>query len=206
MRHWQNLNERNREGKRRYWLHGRTWVGDWSIEWCLPSWAPSLSLDFKMPGLKPAGAHICGGPFGLYLSNTRRHESGGVRGIDFSWHSGAFWWALWSREMEWRATDPWWVRTHSFHPVDFLLGRMKHKHEVLSEYKEVLVPMPEGCYKTEMREERRTWTRPRWPWRPFTREQQYIEIKIDGGIPFEGKGENSWDCGEDGLWGCSSST
>jgi len=203
---WQNLNEPNREGKKRYWLHGRTWVSDWSIEWCLPHWAPGVAVSFRMPGVKLAGAHACGGPIGIYLHNQRHQDIGGIRSAKLYWFAGTFYWSLWDRQFESRKEDPWWVRTHSFNPADFLLGRMKHEHEILSEYREVLVPMPEGCYKTKMREERRTWTRPRFPWWPFTHQQQYIEIEIEGGIPFEGKGENSWDCGEDGLWGCSSST
>jgi hypothetical protein len=31
----------------------------------------------------------------------------------------------------------------------------------------------------------------------------YCDVEIPGGIPFNGKGENSWDCGTDGLFGSS---
>jgi hypothetical protein len=33
-----------------------------------------------------------------------------------------------------------------------------------------------------------------------------VDLDIPGGIPHEGKGENSWDCGMDGLFGCSGAT
>ena len=202
--HWQNLNDPDSEGRRRRWLHGRTWVGGWSIEWCLPD-SFALSLTFQMPGLHFAGAHLSLCLFGLYLSHSRR-DFGGIRRVNFSWHDGTLRFTPWSREMEWRATDPWWVKGLSFNPSDFLLGKQRHAHTVHGDYQDVLIPMPEGCYPARMRPEERTWKRPRWPWWPFTVRHLYMEIELPGGIPFEGKGENSWDCGEDGLWGCSSSS
>jgi hypothetical protein len=33
-----------------------------------------------------------------------------------------------------------------------------------------------------------------------------VKLDIPGGIPHNGKGENSWDCGDDGLWGCGGDT
>ena len=201
--HWQNLNEPNREGKRSHWLNGRAWLGGWCLQWVLPSWAPSFALAFKMPERRVVGGHLCGGPLGLYLSN-RDEEAGGIRRISLYWHEGTLRFTPWAREMEWRATDPWWVKGLSFTLMDFLLGRMEHEHVVHEEWTETVIPMPEGSYPAKIRREERTWKRPRWPWKPFTKVSKYVEIELPGGVPFEGKGENSWDCGEDGLWGCSS--
>lgn len=36
--------------------------------------------------------------------------------------------------------------------------------------------------------------------------RRYIDLTVEGGIPIEGKGENSWDCGMDGLFGCGGSS
>jgi hypothetical protein len=59
--------------------------------------------------------------------------------------------------------------------------------------------MPEGCYAAKMKKTRSVWKRPRLPWNSFDRLD--ADIRIEGGIPFQGKGENDYDCGDDGLWG-----
>lgn len=65
-------------------------------------------------------------------------------------------------------------------------------------YVEIMVPMPEGNYPASVTLERSTWGRKRWPW---GRKVQYsTDLEIPGGIPHPGKGENSWDCGDDGLY------
>lgn len=204
--HWQNLNDPDREGNKRHWLHGRAWFGNWCVEWCLPSWQPSFSIAIKMPERQLAGFHACAGLLGLFLSHQWRQDCGGIRRIDFYWINGKLKFTPWSREWEWRSTDPWYVKGVSFNPADFLLGRMRHEHTIHEDWIETSVPMPEGSYPAKLRREERSWTRPRWPWWPFRIVQKYIEVELPGGIPFEGKGENSWDCGEDGLWGCSSSS
>ena len=57
--------------------------------------------------------------------------------------------------------------------------------------------MPEGEYDATYKVERRTWKRPRWF--PLVKESIYFEIPI--GLPHEGKGENSWDCGMTAITG-----
>ena len=73
------------------------------------------------------------------------------------------------------------------------------------------VPMPEGNYAASWEKKRRTWRYKRWPGRLIDivrgpRVRDYVTLDIAGGIPFEGKGENSWDCGMDGLFGCGGRT
>jgi hypothetical protein len=200
--HWQNVNDPDREGRRRKWFHARAWLWGWCLEVVAPD-TFRICLAFKMPERRLASVFACLG-VGLYLSRRDDHHSDGIRRFSLYWFEGTLCFTPWAREMEWRATDPWWVKGATFNPTDFLLGKRNHEHIIHSEYEPVLVPMPEGCYVAQMRREERRWTRPRWPWWPSKIVQKYIEISIDGGIPFEGKGENSYDCGEDGLWGCSS--
>lgn len=99
--------------------------------------------------------------------------------------------------MEWHSKDPKWKRF----TLDFkrlLMGRMKCE-TVEGETTDAFVPMPEGSYPAKITKETRTWRRTRVPfWRKVRVD---YSISIDGGIPFMGKGENSWDCGDDGLWG-----
>lgn len=75
-------------------------------------------------------------------------------------------------------------------------GRSKCNTEVL-ETGDTEVIMPEGIYPATYTIERRTWTYPRW----FSKQRDSIEIKVltPGGIPHEGKGESSYDCGMDGT-------
>jgi hypothetical protein len=81
-----------------------------------------------------------------------------------------------------------------------LLGQMQHRLEVISDWEPVEVPLPERCYSGQFRVVQRTWWRPRWP-RKLVRRSG--EIRMDVGAPFPGKGENSWDCGEDAIMGMS---
>lgn len=118
-----------------------------------------------------------------------------TRVFQLAWHDGTLWSAIWEKSGHWSRSDPWWM-SNNFNPKDFFLGRQKHSSEVLEE-KRTTVPMPEGSYPATVKLERATWKRPRWP-RPFIRYS--TDIKPDHFIPVPGKGENSWDCGDDGVW------
>lgn len=86
------------------------------------------------------------------------------------------------------------------HPIDRLLGKMQHSKEILESNIPVQVPMPEGIYNGVVQLTRDIWKRPRWPFKTVT---YYSEIKVPGGVPFPGKGENSYDCGEDAIMSTS---
>lgn len=104
----------------------------------------------------------------------------------------------WGKTMEWGARDPWWVRGLRLDLKQFVLGRQDCAVETLRSDIPVVIPMPEGNYRGIARVERRTWTRPRWF--GFSRVSTWIDVP--NGVPHSGKGENSWDCGDDGIWGC----
>lgn len=112
-------------------------------------------------------------------------------------HDWAIWWSVLKFDWGWSSSMPWWV-DGSLHPGR-LLGRHIYEMEVL-EQRQVLVPMPEGPYPAEA--ELRIGIRGRrlWPWKHRTKE---YELTLKQGIPFSGKGENSWDCGEDAVFGRS---
>jgi hypothetical protein len=69
-----------------------------------------------------------------------------------------------------------------------------------AETSQVEVLMPEGRYPATVTVERWRWKRPRWPW---ARWYWRASIDIPGGIGVAGKGENSWDCGDDATFGCT---
>lgn len=60
----------------------------------------------------------------------------------------------------------------------------------------VLIPMPEKTYKGHAVLADWTWHYPRW----FSKTIRRCEIGVPGGIPHPGKGENSWDCGDDATF------
>lgn len=73
------------------------------------------------------------------------------------------------------------------------------------------VPLPEGNYPATWTEQVRTWRHVRFPgtWRDAIlgcQVRRSVKLDIPGGIPVEGKGENSWDCGMDGIFGTSGDT
>lgn len=124
------------------------------------------------------------------------------REINVYWFEGALWWRFWTDPMGgWSSSWPWWRRKlqqGSFHPVDFLLGSTKLTEREISR-QDVLIPMPERSYQATVIIEERTWRRPRWPF-PWHRHLGADVKMYQDPIPHPGKGENSWDCGEDAAY------
>lgn len=124
-------------------------------------------------------------------------------GIGF--HDQTIWFAIWNWDAGWDHRQPKWMN-FNFCPVDFLLGKTIYTSKSLTDFpKRKRVLMPEGLYPVDVTLTEDTWKRPRWPWPHVVRRAQ-IECPIP--IPTPGKGENSWDCGEDATYGltCPAST
>ena len=214
---WQNLND---SGKA--WAHGRLWLrrsGEWwrqrfgtlQLEWHLPcshiGWGVTIGggdggrdfgVTFAIPPLVT-----------LYLTFDNAFarqvfewhvDRGSDRQISVSFHSHGMWYQVWVGSMaSWSRSYPWcrwWRQGH----VDFarLLGKEHYTTETLQAKIPITIPMPEGNYQGEAKIERQTWKRTLW----FRRVRVSTWIDVPRGIPFSGKGENSWDCGDDGLFGC----
>ena len=75
-----------------------------------------------------------------------------------------------------------------------LKGKSKVSKHILEE-KDILIPMPEKNYQGHAILVDWTWIYPRW----FSETVRRCEIEIPEGLPFPGKGENSWDCGDDAI-------
>jgi len=118
------------------------------------------------------------------------------RTIGIKVHDQSIWVKLWANPMEWCKDQPWWWE-FTISPLDILLGRVKHTRRDITEGA-VNVWMPEGVYPAKYEVFESTWKRPRWP---RVKRVVRTDIELEQAIPFSGKGENSWDCGEDGLWG-----
>ena len=215
--HWQNLNEKRggkmgnpiRQGRAWWHLTERTCVAwEWGIR-------PRMEMEAaaSMGGVFSHQLTLHVSLLGLFLYlgfdapilarlYNRAQRADGVRvGVCAKWEgTPQVNIDLGSREMSWRSSDPRWRKGWRFDFADILLGGRSYAREVLKS-REVVIPMPEGSYPATVELDLCTWRRPRWPWWPFTIRRYGSKVDIPGGIPFAGKGENSWDCGDDGLFG-----
>lgn len=121
------------------------------------------------------------------------------REIELTVHNWAVWLKLWGRWGEWNSRDPWWVRGITFHIDDFILGDRKCVTEETRQPKRIAVEFDGYLYLGTAKFQRRTWKRPRWF--AFVRESVTIDMDPGHGLPRAGKGENSWDCGDDAVCG-----
>lgn len=219
--HWQNLNEREHGPDGPIVKHGRAWLnlrkGQIHWEWMLGRFECA------------AYAEIGGGESGRDLlfhiaipflisfflvfeslwpqrltpgkwepSTIRPGEkwfNPEQRKIGINFHSGMVWFSLWENSHEWSSRQPWWWQ-FTFNPLDFFLGSTRHSEETLQET-DAEVPMPEGKYPAKVRLFLSTWKRPRWP---FAQRIYRAHVDVEGGIPIPGKGENSWDIGDDAVF------
>lgn len=86
---------------------------------------------------------------------------------------------------------------------EFVTGKPKYSEQTLS-MGSCEVILPENRYQANYEVKRRSWHFPRWF---VTKQADSITINIDGnGIPIPGKGENSWDCGDDAFRSVTSPT
>lgn len=189
--HWQNLKE---DGDK-HWLCGRVWLGDWRAEWTV--WRSSIRLGLDLD----AGENECTFSIGLwlfclYISKRFKHiRIKKERSFHLYWYECAIWLKLWGDD-NWNSKDRWWRRGIAIHLDDIFLGRQRYSEEP-RDIVNTFIPMPEGCYPAIIRLYKAIWSRPMW----FPKKLMRATIDVPGGIPHEGKGENSWDCGEDGLLG-----
>ena len=211
--HWQNLT--GDYGKR--WklpVHGRAWLYLWSwklsIEWHFWSKCCAAGVDFGGQGDDSVLLHLAFPPVNLfcgveapYRSWLNRLLPSEQRECKISVHDWAIWINPWSKSMEWAKKDPWWVRGITIHIDDILLGRQKCVTEEVRHPELVEIELDGRIYCGIATFERRTWKRARWF--SFSRESTWISMEPREGLPYDGKGENSWDCGGDALcgWGCS---
>lgn len=87
-------------------------------------------------------------------------------------------------------------------PLRWLLGRASYCQEVVNK-KPVAVSLDGKVFEAHWRLERHWRERPRWPWRYGVRYASWLEVKDPP--RFAGKGENSWDCDDDAIYGMGSS-
>lgn len=103
-----------------------------------------------------------------------------------------------------------WGRSWSCFIDEKILGRRKYIEGEKKHYDGLEIWFPEKIYKLTVDLKVDTWKYSRWPFWPLTRTLARADVKVidPKGIPVPGKGENSWDCGDDatyGIHGCAGS-
>jgi len=218
--HWQNLTKD--DGKGKFPWHGRAWFTcnhndpkcrlETTInpEWNIGEWELRLSFGVSedcentihwsaaVPGVS-LHVGVDSVPLSRFIS---KHWGTGEypflhRSFRFYIHDWGVWLTLWEDENQSRWSDPWWQRIHHFSIPDFFLGKSQYSNVEIETFQDVLIPMPEGSFRATMTYEISTWKRPRW--KPVIRKFTRIRIELDA-PKFPGKGENSWDCGDDAIW------
>lgn len=225
--HWQNLNDKPGGLQGSGVRHGRAWWhfgerGVLGLEWGF--FKPSFGVSFGAEASDGVGlkaslcvslftlyVHAHGGPFAWAAKKIlpwhdvehdgKTYRIHADREVSFRVFDWALQWTIWKDWRDgWSSRDPRW-RDGSFDVVDFVFGRTSYEERVLLE-EPVVVPMPERGYRGTVKIQERTWRRPRWPLVWHRRVGADVDMGKDP-IPFPGKGENSWDCGEDALYGSS---
>lgn len=199
VRAWWHFPGRKCIGVEFYWWSSRCGltVGPddegWRLSLRIPPLACYLSLE-GFPLWRPMKTWIA------TWDNNRPFTIPDRREFDLSISDWTVRCSLWGRWGEWASKDPWWIRGVSLDIKRLLRGKDTYTSEQIAAPVAISIPMPEGVYPAVATVTRSTWTRPRW----FATRRTYVDVKIEKGIPYAGKGENSWDCDDDGLFGYSS--
>jgi hypothetical protein len=85
--------------------------------------------------------------------------------------------------------------------LDWVLGRAKRDKRILSTVS-VQIPLDGRTYAGTVNIEAWETRRARWPWAYGKSVSSYIDVPHPP--QFAGKGENSWDCDDDGIYGMGS--
>lgn len=213
--HTQNIakkyrEKRNNGNKRlqlrcnRHLLHRRGWI-DLFNEKCNITWeyCTGLALGIRF-ALDPSEeqAHFSIGLLfvTLYLSVNGLvpqiyfpvgHEE---KQLVFEFHDNALWIKLWTPTNSWCKGQ----RSYSIQFDDIFLGKTEHKKTILSN-QEGRLELPEASYAITYELGVQTWKRSRW----FTKAANYVKAECKEGIPVPGKGEDSWNCGDQLLYSTS---
>lgn len=146
---------------------------------------PVASVYLTLKHLWPRAVHQESRTYSISLSEGALHYDLGKPGSGDEWHRD----------------DPLnWMRGCIF-VADKLLGRMDYHKAKVGPVVDAIASFPEGDYPLKLQREVAIRKRARWPFKSMSRS---VNIEAVRPAPFQGKGENSWDCGDDAIWGMSS--
>lgn len=135
--------------------------------------------------------------------NGREFELIDGRRYGFYFYHWAFVWHWHAKQNESSSKDPWWMRQY-IHLDDLILGKTYVVTDELMSTEDVWFRLGDKEFKiNSIKWTRYTRFRSRIPFALW--KSAHISVKIDINDPpmRSGKGENSWDCGDDGSYGLS---
>jgi len=217
---YQNLNECKQTHKKGFPWHGRGSLYEQSstgqrkslgLEWSLFNKKIALgvsnSFDFLDNEIK-FGFRIPGFSLWLRAENfmpkswlRKWEEASRETSISLFYEEDSkewfFSWELWSDDLGWSQQKRSWWRKQFIGLNSLFWGEEKVK---MTTYKscEFPIPLPEGNYPAKIELKERLGKRKRWP---FSQKHFSADVKFLKPIPIPGKGENSWDCGDDAYYG-----
>lgn len=185
-------------GDRRIWWHadretGRAWIhcgrNCLTLEFSRPSFRFSVYVDEEKIGFCFLGFY-----FGIevweLVKRLPKFESA------FYWFEDGFWLQLFGDRWESRSDAQWWRKMHHFNVIDFAFGKAVHSEKDLATYA-VKIPLDGKQFPATIRMYESVWKRPR----AKVKRVKCADIKIENPPTFPGKGENSWDLGDDAIYG-----
>ncbi len=216
---WQNLNERKNGTTGSLWRYGRCWL---RRPYEQSKKHRSINLEWSFFG----SYRWIGAEFGLFGGDSDRDIKFAV-GLGFasvyltfehflpkqyayprhSWEHEtgiSFFEDLFQIKLHYAGDDchscKGWKGWHkAWFLSDVFLGRARWDVQQIGAPFTTELVMTEGHHWVQIALEETTYTRPRW----FKRSQRSWNITIEKGIPVPGKGENSWDCDDDAIFGLS---
>lgn len=209
--HWQNLNEKKRGRTGSGIIHGRAWLylGETTLHWEWHLWSRSCRLGLDFGGgwrdddlllsfaFPPVSFY-----FGVSLPFKGRLKKllpSEPRECCISVHNWALWINPWSNPLEWKSSDSWWRKGKTIHFPDLFLGKQKYINVEVKPPQRVEIELDGRIYRGTAKFEHARWKRPLWF--ALEKDSTWIEMDRGHGLPHSGKGENSWDCGDDALCG-----
>jgi hypothetical protein len=168
-----------------------------TIEWAWKFHDPNFGFSKEIGGYGDHDTvYVALGFVALYFSrdSEEREAKACRRGFNLCWN----YWQRWFGDPDQDGERVFYLWREGL--LDAVFGRTVYACSKGRKY-DFTISMPEGAYAAKFTEETRIWTRERWPLRKV---RKSIGIDIPKGIPFAGKGENSWDMGDDGLFGTGS--
>lgn len=199
--HGQTLDEKGRK-----WRYGRAWLNfgpserqrvlgvTWKHGGCDKTFGVSLAMR-HFDNLISFSLWL---PFLFFWSIHYEAECSYLdqdRELSLRVFGGKLWWHLWMPIDEWRRDAPRW-RRGSWSPIDMLFGREQYS-EVEIATGLIFIPLPERAYPATYKVYAAQWKRPRWP---FAKRSTRFDFKMADPIPGPGKGENSWDMGDNATY------
>lgn len=208
---FQNLNDNH--PPHRHWLNFRGSVGrTYDKTWFKYELHTGPALRFTMDALQGKTKFSFGIVFfTLYLTIygvTVPFIPKGDKYSDWGREYGFYWfewtfWAFFGRDpMSGSSKDPWYYQI-VIHPLDLLFGKTKHfENERLKTYSPVLFEFRGKPYQMdEIKITQAYWFKTRIPFGLWHRRVPRMHLDIKKPPGFAGKGENSYDCGDDATYG-----